>query len=163
MKRIGIRTTSIIGMSLATAGMLILMTSDANGTYLSDVLAGLVPVSIGMGLTFVPVTLLATSGLEHKDAGLASGLFNTSQQVGGALGLAILSTLAVNRTENHLGGLSGAPTEVEQGEALLTGFHAAYLGGALFFLAGIVVMVTTLKRSDETQVDTDRPVTDVAA
>ena len=71
-------------------------------------LPGLIPISIGMGLTFVPVTLLATSGVAHEDAGLASGLFNTSQQVGGALGLAILSTLAVNRTENHLGGLSGA-------------------------------------------------------
>jgi len=163
VKRIGVRTTSIIGMSIATVGMLLLLTSDANGTYLADVLLGLVPVSIGMGLTFVPVTLLATSGLEHKDAGLASGLFNTSQQVGGALGLAILATLAVNRTENHLAGLSGRPTAVDQGEALVTGFHAAYLGGALFFAAGIIVMVTTLKRADVEQVDVDRPLTDVAA
>ena len=116
-----------------------------------------------MGLTFVPLTLLATSGVEHEDAGLASGLFNTSQQVGGALGLAILSTLAVNRTENHLSGLSGQPTAVQQGEALTTGFHAAYFGGALFFVAGIIVMITTLKRADEAQVDTDRPMTELAA
>ncbi len=163
IKRIGIRTTSIIGMSIATVGMLLLITSDADGTYLSDVLLGLGPISVGMGLTFVPVTLLATSGMTHEDAGLASGLFNTSQQVGGALGLAILSTLAVNRTENHLGGLPGAPTPVQQGEALVTGFHAAYLGGAAFFVAGIVVMVTMLKRSDEAQVDVDRPMTDLAA
>ncbi len=150
-------------MSIATVGMLLLITSDADGTYLSDVLPGLGPISVGMGLTFVPVTLLATSGMTHEDAGLASGLFNTSQQVGGALGLAILSTLAVNRTENHLGGLPGAPTPVQQGEALVTGFHAAYLGGAAFFVAGIVVMVTMLKRSDEAQVDVDRPMTDLAA
>jgi len=163
VKRIGIRTTSIIGMSIATVGMLLLVTSDANGTYLSDVLLGLGPVSVGMGLTFVPVTLLATSGLEHEDAGLASGLFNTSQQVGGALGLAILSTLAVNRTENHLGGVPGQLTAVDQGEALVTGFHAAYVGGALFFIAGIVVMVTMLKRSDEARVDVDRPMTEMVA
>jgi hypothetical protein len=116
-----------------------------------------------MGLTFVPVTLLATSGVSDADAGLASGLFNTSQQVGGALGLAILSTLAVNRTDNHLAGLSGAPTQVQQGDALVTGFHAAFLGGALFFVAGIIVMVTTLKRSDVEQVAVDRPMTEVAA
>jgi predicted MFS family arabinose efflux permease len=163
VKRIGIRTTSIIGMSIATVGMLLLVTSDANGTYLSDVLLGLGPVSVGMGLTFVPVTLLATSGLEHEDAGLASGLFNTSQQVGGALGLAILSTLAVNRTENHIGGLPGQPTIVQQGEALVTGFHWAYFGGALFFVAGIVVMVTMLARADEAQVDVDRPMTEMVA
>jgi hypothetical protein len=123
----------------------------------------LIPISIGMGLTFVPVTLLATSGVEHEDAGLASGLFNTAQQVGGALGLAILSTLAVNRTDNALGGLPGQPTAVQQGEALVTGFHAAFFGGALFFVAGIVVMLVLLKREDVEQVDVDRPVTEIAA
>jgi EmrB/QacA subfamily drug resistance transporter len=163
VKRIGIRTTSIIGMSIATMGMLLLLTSDADGTYLADVLLGLAPISVGMGLTFVPVTLLATSGLDHEDAGLASGLFNTSQQVGGALGLAILSTLAVNRTENHLGGIPGQPTAVQQGEALVTGFHAAYLGGALFFVAGIIVMITMIKRADIKQVDVDRPMTEMVA
>ena len=147
VERIGIRMTSIIGMSIATVGMLLLITGDADGTYLSDVLLGLGPLSVGMGLTFVPLTLLATSGIEHEDAGLASGLFNTSQQVGGALGLAILQTLAVNRTENHLSGLSGQPTAVQQGEALTTGFHAAYVGGALFFVAGISPTITTLKRA----------------
>jgi EmrB/QacA subfamily drug resistance transporter len=163
VKRLGIRTTSIIGMTMATVGMLVLLTTDANGTYLGDVLPGLIPISIGMGLTFVPVTLLATSGVQHEDAGLASGLFNTAQQVGGALGLAILSTLAVNRTDNALGGLPGQPTAVQQGEALVTGFHAAFFGGALFFVAGIIVMVTLLKREDVEQVDTDRPMTDLAA
>ena len=163
VKRLGIRTTSTIGMTLATIGMLLLTTSDRDGSYLSDVLLGLGPVSVGMGLTFVPVTLLATSGIEGRDAGLASGLFNTSQQVGGALGLAILSTLAVDRTEDFLGGLPGAPTAADQGQALVNGFHAAYVGGAAFFLGGIVVMLTLLKRSDEAQVDTDRPLTEMAA
>ena len=156
VKRLGIRATSIIGMSIATVGMHLLLTTDANGTYLGDVLPGLVPISIGMGLTFVPVTLLATSGMESKDAGLASGLFNTSQQVGGALALAILSTLAVDRTGDALGGLPGQPTAAQQGEALVTGFHAAFLGGAAFFVAGIVVMLTLLKRRDVAEVDTDR-------
>ena len=163
VKRLGIRTTSIIGMSIATVGMLLLLTTDANGTYLGDVLPGLIPISIGMGLTFVPVTLLATSGMAHEDAGLASGLFNTSQQVGGALGLAILSTLAVDRTTDSLSGVTGRPSAADQAEALVTGFHAAFLGGAVFFVAGIVAMVTLLKREDVAEVDTDRPMTEMAA
>ena len=163
VKRLGIRTTSIIGMTIATVGMLLLLTTGANGTYLADVLPGLIPISIGMGLTFVPVTLLATSGVEHRDAGLASGLFNTSQQVGGALGLAILSTLAVSRTDNYLNSLPGRPNAAEQGEALVTGFHAAFFGAALFFVAGIFVMTVLLKRDDVAAVDTDRPMTEIAA
>ena len=163
VKRLGVRTTSIIGMTIATVGMLLLLTTDVDGTYLADVLPGLIPISIGMGLTFVPVTLLATSGVTNEDAGLASGLFNTSQQVGGAIGLAILSTIAVSQTTNALDDLPGQPTGVQESEALLTGFHAAFLGGAVFFVAGIVVMVTLLKQRDVEQVDTDRPASELAA
>jgi EmrB/QacA subfamily drug resistance transporter len=163
VKKLGIRTTSIIGMTLASIGMLMLLTTNANGTYLSDLLPGLITISIGMGLTFVPVTLLATSGVERADAGLASGLFNTAQQVGGALGLAILSTLAVNRTDNALSGVTGQPTQAQQNDALVTGFHAAFFGSALFLAAGIVVMATLLKRSDIEQVDTERSMTEMAA
>ena len=77
-------------------------------SYLSDVLPGLIPQSIGMGLTFVPITLIATTNVDEEDAGLASGLFNTSQQVGGALGLAVLSTLAANKTAERARGLGRA-------------------------------------------------------
>jgi len=163
VKRVGIRATSVGGMSLATVGMLLLLTTSQDGSYLTDVLPGLVPISIGMGLTFVPVTLLATSNVGAEDAGLASGLFNTSQQVGGALGLAILSTIAVDRTESYLGGVPGQPTAVQQGEALVTGFHGAFFGGAVFFVLGIVVMLVFLRRSDEEQVDVERPMTELAA
>ena len=69
---------------------------------LADILPGIMLASIGMGLTFVPVTLIATSGVPVDDAGLASGLFNTSQQIGGALGLALLSTFAANKTADVL-------------------------------------------------------------
>jgi len=163
VKHIGIRATAIGGMTIATVGMLILLTTSADGSYLADVLPGLIPISIGMGLTFVPVTLLATSGIEGEDAGLASGLFNTSQQVGGALGLAILSTIAVDRTQGHLGGLPGQPTPVDQAEALVTGFHGAFFGGAVFFVLGIAVMVALLKREDEERVDVEQPVVELGA
>ena len=72
-------------------------------------------------------------------------------------------SLAVNRTDNALGGLTGEPTAAQQNDALVTGFHAAFFGGALFFVAGIIVMIMLLKREDEAQVETDRPMTELAA
>jgi len=98
IKRLGLRNVSVLGITLATSGMLVLTQLPVHGSYVSDLLVGLVPMSLGMGLTFVPITLLGTSGVRGEDAGLASGLFNTAQQVGGSLGLAILSTLAASRT-----------------------------------------------------------------
>ena len=74
---------------------------EPGSSYVADFLPGVMLASIGMGLTFVPVTLIATSGIPTDDAGLASGLYNTSQQVGGALGLAILSTFAVEQDRGH--------------------------------------------------------------
>ena len=87
---------------LAAAGMAVLTQVPVNGTYAADLLPGLIPMSIGMGLVFVPITLLGTGGVGREDAGLASGLFNTAQQVGGSLGLAILSTVAASRTTGLL-------------------------------------------------------------
>jgi EmrB/QacA subfamily drug resistance transporter len=158
----GLRTTAAIGLTLGSIGMLGLLTIDRDGSYLTDVLPMMVPLSIGMGLTFVPVTLLATSGLQHDVAGLASGLFNTSQQVGGALGLAILSTIAVDRTDAALGGLPGAPNPVQLGDALVTGFKGAFFAGALLLGAGLVLLLALLKKEDLEEIPTDEPVSVVA-
>ena len=102
IRRFGVRNVAIAGISIAAAGLAWLTRLPVHGTYLVDLLAGLLPMSIGVGLTFVPITLLGTGGVREEDAGLASGLFNTAQQVGGSLGLAILSTLAASRTINAL-------------------------------------------------------------
>ena len=83
-------------------GLLLFLRLSPDSTYLADLLRAIMLTSIGMGLVFVPVTLIATSGVPVDDAGLASGLFNTAQQIGGALGLALLTTLATNRTEDEL-------------------------------------------------------------
>jgi hypothetical protein len=105
----------------------------------------------------VPVTLLATSGLEADVAGLASGLFNTSQQIGGALGLAVLSTIAVNRSDDALAGLPGAPNPIQLGDALVTGFKGAFFAGALLLIGGLVLLLTMLKKRDLEQIPTDEP------
>ena len=157
MRSLGLRTTAGIGLVLGSAGMLALLTIDRDGTYLADVLPMMIPLSIGMGLTFVPVTLLATSGLQADVAGLASGLFNTSQQVGGALGLAVLSTIAVDRTDEALAGLPGAPNPVQLGDALVTGFKGAFFAGAVLLIAGLVLLLTMLKKRDLERIPADEP------
>ena len=147
-KRIDLRTIGTIGLSLGTVGMLLLLRLGVGGSYVGDLLPALILLSIGVGLTFVPVTLIATSRVEPGDAGLASGLLNTSQQVGGALGLAILSTFAVNRTTTVLSGVAGAPSPAEQAAALVDGFRIAFAGGAAFMAAGAILLLVMLRRSD---------------
>jgi EmrB/QacA subfamily drug resistance transporter len=146
--KVGARELPLVGMTMAVAGMLLFMRLEPDGSYVTDLLPGIILASIGMGLTFVPITLIATSGIPAGDAGLASGLFNTSQQVGGALGLAILSTLAVSATEDTLSSAGGAPNESDQAQALVDGFHVAYLGSAVLIAVAAVLLFFLLSRQD---------------
>jgi EmrB/QacA subfamily drug resistance transporter len=139
--RVGIRITTAIGMVVAAAGLLLLTRIPVDGSYLSSVLPSLMLTSLGMGAVFVSLTLVATTGLKDEDQGLASGLFNTSQQVGGAVGLAILSTLSASRMHGD------TPAQ------LVHGFHWAFAGSAAFVLAGLVALVTMLRQRDVEQIE----------
>jgi EmrB/QacA subfamily drug resistance transporter len=149
IKRVGVRNVSVAGISLASAGMLFLTQLPVNGSYVSDLLPGLLPMSLGMGLTFVPITLMGTSGVTDKDAGLASGLFNTAQQVGGSLGLAILSTLAASQTARVLHGTSQAAVLA----ARVSGYHVAFLAAAIMLAAGAVIMTVALRQRHMREVE----------
>ncbi len=147
--KLGARQVPLVGMPMAIAGLLLFTRLEPGGSYLTDFLPGVMLASIGMGLTFVPITLIATSGISADDAGLASGLYNTAQQIGGALGLAILSTLAVNRTEEVLTSAGSAqPSPADQAQALVDGFHVAYVGGAILIALGWLALLLLLKRQD---------------
>jgi hypothetical protein len=95
-------------------------------------------------MKYLPLTLIATTGLDDADQGLASGLFNTSQQIGGALGLAVLSTLAASRTASA----GGSPTH-----ALVVGFHWAFGVGAVVMIGALVVMLVLLRQRDVARIE----------
>src|SRR4051812_2512232 len=145
--RIGVRPIAAGGMSLTIVGMLLLTRLPVNGSYATDVLPSLLLTSLGMGAVFMPLTLIATTGLEDEDQGLASGLFNTSQQIGGALGLAILSTVAASRTAD-LGGSTDP-------QALVAGFHWAFAGGAIFVAAALVALVALLRKRHVARIEAE--------
>jgi len=141
--RIGVRPVAAVGFILSTAGLILLTQLPVHGSYLTNVLPSILLSSLGMGAVFMPLTLIATTGLEDADQGLASGLFNTSQQIGGALGLAILSTLATSKTPSV-----GSPTA-----NLVTGFHWAFGAGAVAMVVALGVMVTLLRSHHVAQIE----------
>ena len=149
--RVGVRPVAITGMVVTIAGMLLLTTISANGSYVSDVLPALVLTSLGMGAVFVPLTLIATTGLDDDDQGLASGLFNTSQQIGGALGLAVLTSLAASKT--------ASATAATKQEALVQGFHAAFAGGAAVVGLALIAFVAMVRRRDVERIEAEAAAT----
>jgi EmrB/QacA subfamily drug resistance transporter len=143
--RISVIPVAVVGMAMAATGLILLSRVSADGSYLSDVLPGIVVMGFGLGFTFVPLTLIATTNVAVDDAGLASGLFNTSQQVGGALGLAILSTIAANRTADRLAGLGSGATPHEHAQALVSGFHIGFLAGAGLMALGVALVAVLVR------------------
>jgi EmrB/QacA subfamily drug resistance transporter len=154
IKRLGARVQAVIGIATATVGFFVLTGIPYNGSYASDVLPGLLPIAFGMGMTFVPITLMATTGVHGDDQGLASGLLNTAQQVGGALGLAILSTVAFNHASSQLSGLGHAPTAVDRTAALVSGYTTAFTVGGVLLASGAVLTLLLIRRRDVASIAT---------
>ncbi len=144
--RLGVRVVPVIGLALATAGMIVLTQLPVHGRYVSNLLPGVLPLGLGMGLTFVPITLTGTSAVSRDDAGLASGLLNTAQQVGGSIGLAVLATLATSRTSSLLHGPAAAASVPA---ARASGFHVAFIAAAVILGAAWTVAAIQLQRSRE--------------
>jgi EmrB/QacA subfamily drug resistance transporter len=141
--RIGFKPTLIAGLLFIAAGLLWFSRVRPGGSFTADVLGPSLLAAIGLGFSFVPVTIAAVTGIKPTEAGLASGLINTSQQVGGALGLAILATVANSRTQSllHAGTHSSAV-------ALTKGFDRAFLVGAGFALVGAILTALLISSRD---------------
>ena len=140
--RIGFKPVMVAGMAFVAAGLLWFSQVSPGGGYVQDVLGPSLLAAVGLGFSFVTTTIAAVSGVEERESGLASGLINTSQQVGGALGLAVLATIANSQTKDVLA--QGNPVP----DALTEGFQAAFLGAAVFALLGIVCALVLIRTSD---------------
>jgi len=136
--RFGIRGPLAVGLGLSALGLLLFARAPVDGSVAVDVIPSMVLLGLGAGIAFNPMLLAAMSDVDPSEAGLASGVVNTSFMMGGALGLAVLASLAASRTSSLLA--SGDSTL----EALTGGYHAAFLVGALFALAGAVLGATLL-------------------
>ncbi len=134
VRRIGVRAMGVLGLTIAAIGQALLISLPQDSSYVSGLLVAFVPLSVGIGLAFVALTMLATAGVQAQDAGLASGIYNTAQQVGGALGLAALSAIAA--------GASG----------VMGGFHAVYLGSTVLFAAGALLLAVLVRPRHVAQV-----------
>jgi EmrB/QacA subfamily drug resistance transporter len=137
--RLGAGPVLAAGMALIALGMLLFTGLGSDGSYVSDVLAPSLLCAAGIGFSFVPVTIAATAGVQRTEAGLASGLVNTSRQMGGSVGLALLAAVATQRTAALAG-------DVSQAEALTDGFHRAFALGAGIAFAGALVSAFVLSR-----------------
>jgi EmrB/QacA subfamily drug resistance transporter len=142
VNRIGVKPVLLVGMVSLTSGLLFFTQVSVDGSYLGDLLPGFLLTGLGIGFSFVPISIAALAGVQPAEAGLASGLFNTSQQIGGALGIAALSTIATSRTESAVESGSAVPV------ALVDGFSAAFTGGVVVAALGIIAALVLI-RSDE--------------
>jgi EmrB/QacA subfamily drug resistance transporter len=148
--RIGVKPVLVVGQ-IALAGALLYFTQiSVGGSYVSDLLPGFLLMGLALGFSFVPISIAALAGVQPVEAGLASGLINTSQQIGGALGIAALSTIATTRTSDAL----AAGSAVDP--ALVHGFTAAFVAGV--FVAGIGILAAFfLIRKDELEQPVEVP------
>jgi EmrB/QacA subfamily drug resistance transporter len=137
--KFGIRAPLGVGLGLAAFGLLLFARAPVDGTFLVDVLPSMILLGIGAGMAFNPVLLAAMGDVPQEEAGLASGVVNTAFMMGGALGLAVLASLAASRTDSLTASGSG------ELEALAGGYHAAFLVGALFAGAAAAIGVLLLR------------------
>jgi EmrB/QacA subfamily drug resistance transporter len=135
--KVGFKPILAIGMACIALGLVWFTQIDVDGSFLGDLLGPSLLAAVGLGFAFVPVTIAAVSGIEDREQGLASGLINTSQQVGGALGLAILAAVA-----NSVVGSTETP------ESLVEGFQAAFAVGAAFAVLGLIATLVLIRGSD---------------
>jgi EmrB/QacA subfamily drug resistance transporter len=160
VNRIGVKPVMVTGMVALTASLVYFTQVSVDGTYLGDLLPGFLIIGLGIGFAFVPISIAALAGVKASEAGIASGLFNTSQQIGGALGIAALSTIATSQTSDALATGTALPS------ALVDGFTAAFLVGAGIAAVGVIAALTLVRRDELEQavpeVDTE-PALDLAA
>jgi EmrB/QacA subfamily drug resistance transporter len=142
VNRVGVKPALVFGMSLLTIGLLYFTQVSVGGSYWTDLFPGFLIIGLAIPFAFVPISIAAFAGTRQDEAGLASGLMNTSQQIGGAVGIAILSTIATSTTNDAVS--SGTELPV----AMTDGFQAAFWTGAAIAFAGVLVSIFMVRGRD---------------
>jgi EmrB/QacA subfamily drug resistance transporter len=141
--RLGPRVVLVVGLLLTSASIYLYSRVPVHGSYVSDLLPAFLLAGVGLGLTFVPIQISSLTGVRDAEAGAASGLINTSQQIGGAVGLAAITTIATTVTTNYLKG--HAPSALTAATGLVHGFRIAFLVLLGVTLVGAVLTATMLR------------------
>jgi EmrB/QacA subfamily drug resistance transporter len=144
--RVGFKPVLAVGMALIAAALLWFSQVSVGGGFVSDILGPSLLAAAGLGFAFVTTTIAAVSGVREQESGLASGLINTSQQIGGALGLAVLATIANSRTDDLVASTGAGRPELTN--ALNEGFQSAFLGGAGIAALGLVLTLVLIRGRD---------------
>jgi MFS family permease len=145
IKRIGFKPILVAGPLFIMTALLILAQAPVGGNYFMNVLPALIILGLGGGMSFVAGTIAATSGVEPHQSGLASGILNTSQQIGGSLGLAILSGVATSVAAGYVKNLATVPTQLTPLLAEVQGMHAGFYTGAGIALAASLIAFLVIK------------------
>ena len=158
LPRTGPRPLMVGGLAIASAGMLLLLRIQPQDQYWTHVFPSLTMMSVGMAFVFIPASSTALIGVQPRDAGIASALLNTSQQVGGSVGLALLSTLALSAQKRSIDAIGlgdytasdGTTYQAPQPESLVAGFHAGFLWGAVLLFMGLLasLFLVRIRRAD---------------
>ena len=149
--RVGVRPLIAGGMAILTLGLVLFTQVSVDGSYAANLLPGFLIIALGMALCFVPISIAALAGVSQAEAGIASGLINTSQQIGGAVGIALLSTIAISRTEDEVAAGTAVP------QALTSGFQLAFWVGAGIALAGVVAALALIRQEEITVASEAQP------
>jgi EmrB/QacA subfamily drug resistance transporter len=144
-KAVGVRIPLAAGLVILAAGLFTFWHLSAGGSYVADVLPGMIVTAVGAGMAWAIIFLVATAGVSHEESGLASGIVNSAQQVGAALGLSVLSTIAATRTRGILA--HGTPPA----QALTLGFQRGFIVGGVIVIVGAVIAAFVVRGSDGQQ------------
>jgi hypothetical protein len=142
LPKVGPRPLQITGLSMAVVGMFLLTRIGVESSYVTHVLPSEILISLGMAATFVPTASTALVGVEPRDAGIASAVLNTAQQVGGSLGLAVLTTIYASKFNSEFTGTNA-------NEASVTGYHYAFASAAGILALGLLVAIFLIKANKE--------------
>jgi hypothetical protein len=152
--KVGPRPLVPVGALIAAGGMAFMTRLEIDSSYASGVLPGLLIIGLGLGLVFAPTQNAATSGVEHRDAGVASAMINTMQQIGGSIGTALLSSFAAGAATHYMNGK--VPSAQVAAQAQLASYHTVFWWSCGFFLLAAAVSAL-LFRTGPLDVDPDAP------